>query len=182
MFCILFFASSFSVAIASPLIVGSDEWDSWFSSQSNVLDAQTLPQLNSVSFEKDMPYLSDLGSDQIGSDDNMFGSSDETLISMHGDPGIAVANSGSWADNELMTEALISGPVPQAATDLGSFAGQDQLAQLPTTPSPEAKVHWFIPSTANPCPRIETYCCTGPQYTLVLYVNKESCRPCMTHA
>ena len=183
MYRLIFFALSFSVAIASPLLVGSEDWDSWFSSASDMADIETVPQWNSISFENDVPAWTDLSSYQIDSDDNMFGSFDNPIMSEDGDSEIAIANSGSWADNEPMTEALISGPVPQATTDdFERYGISDELAQIPTTPSRDPWAAGFVPTTANPCPRIETYCCTEPQYMLALYLNKDSCSRCMTYA
>lgn len=183
MFSIIVFGLFFCVASASPLLVGSEDWDSWFSSPSNTEDTQTVPQWDSMSFGNDVPSWSDLSSNQIGSDDDLFGSFDNSIMSEDDGSGIAMANSGSLANDEPVTDALISGPVPQATTDnFESYAIADQLAQIPTTPSPESRDQGFVPTTANPCPRIETYCCTEPQYTLILYLNKDSCARCMTHA
>lgn len=180
---LIFFALSFSVAIAGPSLVGSEDWDSWFNSASDTADVETVPQWNSMSIENDVPSWSDLSSYPIDSDDNIFGSFDNPIMSEDDDSGIAITNSGSWADNEPMTEALISGPVPQATTDeFERYGIPDELAEIPTTPPPEWKPHGFVPTTANPCPRIETYCCTEVQYMLALYLNKDSCSVCMTHA
>lgn len=182
MFHIIILALSFSAAMGSPLFFGSEDWDSWFSSPSSIADPQTLPQLNSISSENDMPYWNELSSYQVGPDDDMFGSVDETFISEDSDLGNTLSNTGSSADNGLTTDFLALRPQPQATTDFETYADQNLLTQIPTAPSPEAKVHWFVPSRANPCPRIETYCCAAVQYTLLIYVNKETCKPCMSYA
>lgn len=181
MLCTIFFVLFFSVAIASPLLGGSDDWDTWFSFQSNAADAQTLPQLNSASFENDIPYLNDLSSYQIDSDYNMFGSADEMLWSEHGGPETSEENTGSWADTGPIIEALAPGPEPQAVADFENYAAEDRLAQIPSTPSPE-RVPGLVPTAENPCPNLETYCCKRIQYAPLLYVNKDHCKPCMTHA
>ena len=182
MFRIFVFALSFSVAIASPLLVGSEDWDSWFSSSSNIADTQTLPQLNSISSENELPYWNDLSSYQIGSDDDIFGSADEIFMSEDSDPGNTLTNTGSWAESGPMTDFLALRPQPQATTDFETYADQNLLAGIPATTSSESKVSDLLPTAANPCPRLETYCCTEPQYAPILYVNKDACKACMAHA
>lgn len=160
--------------MASPLLVGSENWDSWFSSPSNTADTQPVPELDSMSFKNDMPSWSDLNSYQADSGDDMFGSGDGTFTSEYGGSGDGVA------DNGPMSDFLALGPEPQAATDVETYAGQDLIAQLPTKPSPP-RIDSLVPSAENPCPRLETYCCIKPQYAPLFYVSKDSCKPCMTH-
>ena len=182
MFCAVFLALYSSVAIASPFFFGSDDWDSWFSSPSNAADIQPLSDLNTLSFENDMPYWSDLDSYQVESDGNMFASADETLVSEQSDPGATVAYSGSWADDWPASEALVFGPQPQAKTDFETWTGQDLLAQFATPPTPEKYMDSDMTTPQDPCEIIETYCCTKIQYAPLLYVDKKYCKPCMTHA
>lgn len=178
MFRAIVFALSVSLTIASPLLGGSNDWDTWFSSQSNAGSAQILPQSDSVSLENDMPYLSDLSGYQVDSGNGIFVSADESMISELGDPGTTVAYTGNGEDNAPMTEDLFLGPEAQATSDLESYAGQDQSAQLLT----EKWDYELNPTPENPCPRLETYCCSKIQYAPILYVDKGSCKLCMNQS
>lgn len=183
MFSAIVFVLVFSAASASPLLVGSDDWNTWFSPQSDAVDTQIPSQLDSVNLENDM-YLSDLSSYGVNSGDNLFGSTDESVISEPGDPGTNLAYTGDWADDGPIAEDRIFGPEAQATTDLESYAVQDGLPD-PAGPLDSLNLVAFDwipkienPTAKNPCPLLETRCCQRIQYAPLFYVEKEHCGPC----
>lgn len=188
MFSAIVFVLAFSAASASPLLVGSDGWETWFSTRSEAGDTPIPSQLDSVSFENDVSYSSDPSSYGFDLGDNLLGSADESVISESSDPGTRIAYTGDWAGDGPIADDRLFGPEPQATTDLESYAVQDLLPD-PVSPldSPDLVAFDWIPKIENPtyenpCPLLETRCCQRIQYAPLFYVEKEHCHPCTNAA
>lgn len=169
----LIFITTFSAAAkASPLLSGTNDWESWYSSpQSNAADTQIPSQSDLFSSTNDISYLSDSGSFQFDSSKDLFGSPDESWLSGNSNPEITMAYSGGQESN---LEDSMFGSESQATNQFGSDAISSDLTDLPAT----FNLAGFVPTASDPCPRIETRCCSRYQYVPLLFVEREHCPIC----